>query len=423
MNKKILFSLLFCIIFSFAVSARNKQKNTNCQAIKSYQPVAVEKEAKQKVYMHMMTWFGDKQTNIHPDPKYAGGWGVHWTMDTKNPDIIDAKTGKREIAAYYYPLTGPYSSCDKNIIEYQLLLMKLAGVDGIIFNYTTLNPAWDFPMLIAATDSIAKQTQKFGLDISIMYEDQHVRDAVSRNELTTDPLTRGKLDMQYIKDRYFSQPNYIKVSGRPILFDFGPQFFMSEDDWTTLFSVFGNEQPAFYALNYHNAAGKNEYGQFAWIWKDYLDGLRHFYNTYEYGGDKMGVAYPGFVTYYVEGGWAAPNTQYTIPHRGDSTLIETLDLALKSNVGMIQLATWNDYGEGTMFEPTVEFGFTFLSRLQKQLGVKNLTEKDLKLVFKLYTLRKKYANSAKTQAKLDKAVNYIASLQMDKAKKIIDAVK
>lgn len=409
------------MFISFSLLAQ-PSKNVVSVSAKAKQTVDVQKDINKKIYMHMMTWFGDKQTNIHPDPKYVGGWGVHWEMDTKNPDkIIDEKSGRREIATYYYPLTGPYASSDKNIIEYQLLLMKLAGVDGIIFNYSTLNPAWDFPMLIAATDSIAKQTEKFGLDIAIMYEDQHVRDAVSRNELTTDALTRGKLDIQYIQDRYFTQPNYIKVDGRPILLDFGPQFFMSEKDWTELFSVFGDEQPAFYALNYHNAAGKNEYGQYAWIWKDYLDGLRHFYNTYDYSGSKMGVAYPGFVDFYKDGGWG-DGLGWSIPHRGDTTLIETLDLALQSDVDMIQLATWNDYGEGTMFEPTVEFGFTFLATLQKQLGVKNLTEKDLELVFDLYQARVKYANNKKIQKKLDKASTLMAELKTTEARKIIKTV-
>ena len=156
-------------------------------------------------------------------------------------------------------------------------------------------------------------------------------------------------------------------------------------------------------------------------WKDYLDGLRHFYNTYDYSGSKMGVAYPGFVDFYKDGGWG-DGLGWSIPHRGDTTLIETLDLALQSDVDMIQLATWNDYGEGTMFEPTVEFGFTFLSTLQKQLGVKNLTEKDLELVFDLYQARVKYANNKKIQKKLDKASTLMAQLKTTEARKIIKTV-
>jgi hypothetical protein len=416
--KKISILFLFSL---FVLSCATKTQQTK----EVLEPVAVQKEQDKKIYMHTMTWFWNDENNIHPEKEEKGNpWFGHWTMDKKNPEIIDSVTGQRQIAAHYYPLTGPYQSKDKNIIEYQLLLMKLAGVDGLILNYTTLNPNWDFPALIEATDSIAKMTKQIGLDIIIMYEDQHLRDNVGRGFLTdSTAMEQAKSDMRYIQKRYFAEDNYVRVDGKPVLLDFGPQYFTTEEQWTEVFSAFGEEQPAFYALNYHgNRAGKNLYGEYAWIWKDYLDGLRHFYNTYEFTGDKMGVAYPGFVDYYKEGGWGE-GIGWSIPHRGDSTLTETLQLALASNVDMIQLATWNDYGEGTMFEPTVEFGFLFLSTLQKELGVKNLTEKDLELVFDLYQARVKFAGNEETKQKLDEASALMATLKIDEARKIIEKLK
>ncbi len=413
-TKIILSAFLFSLLAFFSCK----------QEIKVDGPVAVQKEQTKKIYVHMMTWFWTDVDNIHPEKESKNNpWFGHWTMDTKNPEIIDSVTGQRQIATHYYPLTGPYASRDKNIIEYQLLLMKLAGIDGIIFNYSTLNPAWDFPKLIEATDSIAKMTQRVGLEFAIMYEDQHVRDAANRKELNMDSMSRAKEDMKYIKERYFLEPNYIKVDGRPVLLDFGPQYFTTEEQWTEIFSVFGEEQPAFYALNYHGArAGKNLYGEYAWIWKDYLDGLRHFYNTYEFAGDKMGVAYPGFVDFYKDGGWG-DGIGWTIPHRGDSTFVETLQLALSSQVNMIQLATWNDYGEGTMIEPTKEFGYSFLTALQRELKVKDLSQKDLELVFDFYQARLKNAGNAEAQQKLDKAFDLMTALRMDEARKIIDKLK
>ena len=389
-------------------------------------PVDVQKErTDKKVYIHMMTWFWTDKDNIHPEKDAKGNpWFGHWTMDNCNPEIINPVTGQRQIAAHYYPITGPYASKDKYIIEYQLLLMKLAGIDGIIFNYTTLNPHWDFPALIEATDSIAKLTKSVGLDIAIMYEDQHLRDNVGRGFLNdSTALLQAQMDMKYIKERYFSQSNYLKVDGKPLLLDFGPQYFSAEEQWTTVFSAFGEEQPAFFALNYHgHRAEKNTYGEFAWIWKDYLNGLRHFNNTYEYAGDKMGVAYPGFVDFYKDGGWGE-GLGWTIPHRGDTTFTETLQLALNSAPSMIQLATWNDYGEGTMIEPTVEFGYTFLTTLQRELGVKNLSQTDLELVFDFYQARLKHKNCTKTQKQLDKAFALIAALRIDEARKIIGKLK
>jgi hypothetical protein len=51
-------------------------------------------------------------------------------MANRNPDIIEGN-GRRQIAAHYYPEIGPYASADESVIEYQLNLMKYAGVDGI----------------------------------------------------------------------------------------------------------------------------------------------------------------------------------------------------------------------------------------------------------------------------------------------------
>jgi len=411
--------LIFSILglLSFAAKAQEKDK---------IMQVPVQKErTDKKIYIHMMTWFENKQTNRHPDPKYVGKWGCHWSMDTRNPDsIVDPATGRRAIASYYYPLTGPYSSGDKNIIEYQLLLMKFAGIDGIIFDYTTLNPHWDFPMLIANTDSIAKLTQSVGLNIAILFEDQHLRDNLKRGFLNdSTAMLQAQFDMKYIKTRYFSQPNYLKINGKPILLDFGPQFFTTEEQWTKVFSAFGDEQPAFYALNYHGQyAGKNLTGEYAWVYKDHLDGLRHFYNTYDLKGDKIGHAYPGFVDFYKDGHWG-DGIGWNIPHRGDTTFTETLQLALSSEVKIIQIATWNDYGEGTMIEPTIEFGYSFLTALQRELGVKNLSQKDFELAFDFYKARVKYHGNMQEQQQLDKAFALMAALRMDEARQILNKLK
>src|ERR1700761_7771345 len=85
-------------------------------------PQPVVKTNTIKVYAHYMPWFETPATS--PD----GKWGQHWTMANENPDIIGAD-GRRQIASYFYPMTGPYASSDRDIIDYQLLLMKYSGID------------------------------------------------------------------------------------------------------------------------------------------------------------------------------------------------------------------------------------------------------------------------------------------------------
>lgn len=68
----------------------------------------------------------------------------------------------------------------------------------------------------------------------------------------------------------------------------------------------------------------------------------------------MGVAYPGFHDFYPDGGWEP--SYFYIAHDGTNTFRRTLERGVASDVPMIQIGTWNDYGEGTMIEPTREFG-------------------------------------------------------------------
>ena len=83
---------------------------------------------------------------------------------------------------------------------------------------------------------------------------------------------------------------------------------------------------------------------------------------------------------------------------------QTLDLAIqnKNSIDALQLVTWNDFGEGTMYEPTYEFGFKMLTNLQTKLGV-NYTEYELQQIYRLFQLRKTHSNVPDIQSTLNQA--------------------
>jgi len=112
----------------------------------------------------------------------------------------------------------------------------------------------------------------------------------------------------------------------------------------------------------------------------------------------------------------------TLDHNGTNTLQSTLDLAKNSNLSNIQLITWNDFGEGTMIEPTVEFNFSFLETIQQYTGVA-YTKTELELIYKWYTLRKKYKGNSSIETKLSQAYYYLVSLHVDKATAIISDIE
>ena len=408
MKNNILLLCFFIVLFSCKKNAGSTSPPGPpvVDGVTIYPASPVLKSNSKKVFVHLMPWFETKATN-------NGAWGLHWKMNTQNPDIVDPATGQRQIASHFYPLTGPYASGDTTIIEYQLLLMKLSGIDGVFIDWPGTQVKYDYPLLVRNTLKIVSMLARVGLNYAIVYEDQNLVNAA-------DKIATAQADMTYLQTNFFIASNYEKLATKPLLLVFGPQQIETEAGWTSAFSVL-TTKPSFFTLWFQsNAAGANATGEFAWIPQDNLTTLNYWYNK-SYAGTKIASAYPGFDSFYAEGGWAGPT--WTIPHNGLTNFSTTLDLALaQTNINYIQLATWNDYGEGTMIEPTKEFNYGFLTTLQQKLGVSSLTQADLEMVAKLYQLRLTRAGDADAQKKLNQVFYFIVSLQIQKANDLLSTL-
>ena len=100
---------------------------------------------------------------------------------------------------------------------------------------------------------------------------------------------------------------------------------------------------------------------------------------------------------------------------------DTLNLAASVNAKYLQIITWNDFGEGTIVEPTYEFQFTYLQCLQKFTGVGYGLE-ELRTIFKLYKARKQYPGDTAVQTELTNCVNYLKNGNFSQAKNILDGI-
>jgi len=392
-HKNILFCALLHLLFgSTIVSAQQQVQKTN--------PM--------KVYMHYMSWY--------ETPETIGTWGWHWTMNNKNPDIIESG-GQRQIAAHYYPLIGPYASRDKDVIEYHNLLMKLSGVDGILINwYGIAGSNGDITDLIKSSDSLVSYTDDFGMQFGVVLEDRFSRS-----------ISDVKDNMTYLKDNYFNRPEYIRygASNEPLVCVFGPITFQSPANWTEIMASAG-EDIEFLTLWYESGdAGANADGEFSWVYQDNTNHITHLDNFYKNKAPSLktvaGSVYPGFEDFYKEGG--VSDGYFNIPANSGSTLDATFKKAeqYKSVIDMVQLVTFNDFGEGTMFEPTVETGFAYLKRLQEYTGV-SYGETDLRLVHRLYILRKDYASDPEIQMLLNQASDYLRNLEINEAAEILNSI-
>ncbi|HEX4056091.1 MAG TPA: hypothetical protein VHX86_17655 [Tepidisphaeraceae bacterium] len=375
------------------------------------QSVPVPKTNPIPVYVQFMPWF---QT---PETMGANNWGWHWTMNNQNPNTIIKSNGERQIASYYYPLIGPYDSSDQYVIEYQMLLMKLSGISGAIVDWYGVDGTnGDEASLLNASNKIVSATQNYGLQVGVTLED---RFAGSKSDVTAN--------INYLEQNYYTQSNYIRVgsSNSPLTLLFGPETYQLPCEWTNILSGVQGQTPAIVPLQYQaSQVGSPAVGEFGWVYQDpdTTDNLTVQKNFLANEAPKfstsIGVAYAGYNDFYAAGDDPSAAAGFVIPESDSNgqTLAETLaqDQTYSKNINSIQIATWNDYGEGTQIEPTVQDGFTDLEEIQKFTGVPyGLSQ--LQLVYQLYEARAQFEGNTSGEATLSQVASDINQLDFTDA--------
>lgn len=178
------------------------------------------------ILAHYMPWYTAKPIGDH--------WGWHWTMDHFDPEKqID---GKREIASKYYPLNGPYDSSDPDVLEYHLLLMKLAGIDGVIVDWYGLTDFRDYAILHRNTTKLLEQCERLKMKFVICYEDQTIPALVEGKRIpAADRVTHAVKEINWLGKYWFKSGSYVKLDGKPVLLSFGHAG-LTNDEWTQCLS-------------------------------------------------------------------------------------------------------------------------------------------------------------------------------------------
>jgi hypothetical protein len=377
--------------------------------IVKYDPIDVTRENPMHVYVHYMPWFEDKSTSGN------GTWGQHWTMANRNPDNMDS-TGRREIASHFYPLIGPYASSDPDVIEYHLLLMKYAGVEGILFDWYGATDLNDYASIRHNTEAMIAKLSEVGLKFAIVYEDRTITAAASQNP-DIDRISAAQDDMLYIEENYFSNPSYIEIDGKHLFLVFGPEEFHMPSEWDEIISSFYDE-PIFLVLNGKSSeTAPASSGEYIWVDNGSLDVKYETRNNFNY---FLGGAYPGFMDYYREGGWG-DGFSWQIDFNNGLTFRNNLQKASQYTIDFLQLITWNDFGEGTMIEPTQEFEYSLLEEVQSFAGIE-YSDTELRAIHQLFTLRKENTSNTDIRNRLDQCFYFFVSLQNQNAIDLLDSL-
>ncbi len=109
------------------------------------------------------------------------------------------------------------------------------------------------------------------------------------------------------------------------------------------------------------------------------------------------------------------------------TFRRSLEAALRTDAPLIQIATWNDWGEGTVVEPSEEFGYRDLEVLQ-ELHRRWLdpdcqtTVEDLRLPLRLLLLRRERPRPA-NERRLDEIAELLAAGKTTRAQTRLAALE
>lgn len=369
---------------------------------------------KPTILAHYMPWFQAKPMRKE--------WGWHWTMGKVDPEIVD--NGRRRAAAHHHPLIGLYDSADPDVLECQTLLMKFAGIDGVLIDWYGTEDLYDYRDNHQNSLAMIAAVKKAGLKFAIVYEDQTVKNLVEKGKWTTDnAVANGNALMRWVDREWFASPSYVRLVGRPLWMVFGPQYYQ-DADWPKLFEGL-KHRPTYLSLHYRRNTSDGAYD-----WPLPGGGTtgsdKHLDDFYVQANDwpsAVPVAFPRFQDYYAQAGLHA--SWGSIDDQGGKMYETTLRRALRSRWPVVQLATWNDWGEGTQIEPSVEFGYRDLEatqRLIRESWPLAYRAEDLRLPVALFKLRKS-AGDERSKRACDAISGLLFAGKTDAARKALGLAK
>ena len=383
--------------------------------------VGEEERPRPLILAHYMPWFESKPV--------SGRWGWHWTMGHFDPEESDP-TGRRELASHDYPLIGPYDSADPDVLEYHTLLMKVAGFDGVVADWYGSEDFNDYAAIHRRTSALFDSLKRRGLRFAVCYEDRALKAMAERGKwMPAQVVEHGKVHLRSCEENWFKEPAYVTLQGKPLLLVFGPDF-LKPSQWEAVFSGM-RPTPAFFTLHERRPPAV---GSFAWppMWaaKDGvldLKALDAYLDRFSrQDGLRIACAFPGFHDIYKEAG-VQPSHGYLDARNGE-TFRHTLDRALESGSPVVQVATWNDFGEGTCVEPAREHGYRYLESVQ---GARRrfpgepfpYRPDDLRLPLRIYQLRKRIAPSSPQRKSLDEAVDLLFAADVPRALQRVEGLE
>ncbi len=403
------------------------------------------KAAPKAVLAHVMVSFQSRA--------YSGKWRM-WNFRSKvarhDPERL-LEDGRPDVASVYYPSIGAYDQTDPAAVENHCQLARMSGIDGFIFD---LGEARSFgnrraDWRLRSMRLYAKTMARYGLKAVICYEDKvhwiwdrtlTTREqavAAAHFDLTTWLKLFTDAKVQYtINGRplvmFFSYQHQVEGKGesrlspdelkawlekfpagkRPVL---ATQWFKPEYegvingpyDWTLSKKAPPEMKPLRQYADremvkelYQKRRRRNLY----WLRQGTVDFL-------------MGGVFPGFDD---RGCWGWGDGPRLVPREDGKLYRYVWGQALADGMPVVQIATWNDWFEGTNIEPAASFGTLYLEITREfaaKLKKTDIPKADLNTPIWIYRIRKSTRERAALEA-MDKASEFIRAGRFERAQRL-----
>lgn len=247
-----------------------------------------------------------------------------------------------------------YRSDDPAQVHRQVVDMISRGINGAVIDWFGPN----VPILSNASLLMMKEAEAHpGFTFAIMEDSGALFNAAMANgcDVTTQLIS----DLHFINSTFASSPAYLKLGGKPVIFTFGiTQFFI--DFQRVLASMPANELLLFRGQEGLTQSFAN--GAFQWVdinttdaFNQELAALAAFYTAAKASGrTTVGAAYKGF-----DDPLASFGTNRQIHQQCGTTWVNTFHVignfySAGNQLPAMQIATWNDYEEGTEIETGID---------------------------------------------------------------------
>lgn len=274
-----------------------------------------------------------------PDPPIRAAFFYPWFPEAWEQQGIFPYTN-------YSPSLGFYSSRDRTTITAQLRIARRAGLDAFIASWWGRGHHTDdaLPLLLDATTDPSSPHPD--LRWSIYYE----------REGQSDPSVESIVsDLEYLQDRAFRHPAYLRVEGKPVIFvwadgDDGPDMARR---WEEAAQRFGDLHVVLK------------------VFSGFRDVVDQPDSWHQYGPAQAYSEHLPWSATVSPGFWKVGEEARLL--RDIDRFGTDVERMGSSGAFWHLVTTWNEWGEGTSVEPADEFGTAYVDELGRQASGESFT--------------------------------------------------